>query len=472
MTDSIEHPSQEHPVTPSDGGCQLIPSGMDSPAVPAPCRPAEACTTINVTRVTRSTQRAALLKRDRKADPRDAAAEAIRTIDAELGRSAQRRSLFQKGRRLYGRAAPREAYSKMEDAGSADEGAPGWGGTPGRSMLKRSLLKKDSPLRAFGLRKDGNVSSSRQTETDETRGVDPKLRPRVDGHSSEPSGRPPVESESGTASAAAGGDSDTPAVGGDPTEADPGALKSSATDSDGRAKRPEWSPAVAPDRSRAGGGGRFGFWSQRSRPSNSAPPNNKPKLASRMSHKPPIAPTQEIVDPAPEPQPKTGEQDPPAAGRRRALAELEFALNERSRSAVTSKASNLRPWTEFDRAGSMPETITIKRKVSPPKSRLETKLRTLDRDKSAGKDVGRAAARGVEDESHKASVGPSIGSKSNSVFESFEVAPAGGSGVGMLDVRHTLQHKRKKSAPGSLPVKPIPEDPSDSAYSRFGLEVM
>lgn len=459
-------------MTPSDGGCQLIPSGMDSPAVPAPCRPAEACTTINVTRVTRSTQRAALLKRDRKADPRDAAAEAIRTIDAELGRSAQRRSLFQKGRRLYGRAAPREAYSKMEDAGSADEGAPGWGGTPGRSMLKRSLLKKDSPLRAFGLRKDGNVSSSRQTETDETRGVDPKLRPRVDGHSSEPSGRPPVESESGTASAAAGGDSDTPAVGGDPTEADPGALKSSATDSDGRAKRPEWSPAVAPDRSRAGGGGRFGFWSQRSRPSNSAPPNNKPKLASRMSHKPPIAPTQEIVDPAPEPQPKTGEQDPPAAGRRRALAELEFALNERSRSAVTSKASNLRPWTEFDRAGSMPETITIKRKVSPPKSRLETKLRTLDRDKSAGKDVGRAAARGVEDESHKASVGPSIGSKSNSVFESFEVAPAGGSGVGMLDVRHTLQHKRKKSAPGSLPVKPIPEDPSDSAYSRFGLEVM
>ena len=472
-------------MTPSDEGYQLIPPNMDSPtpqmlkcvneiakaqsAVPAPCRPVETCTA-GATRVTKSTQRAALLRKNRKLDPQAAAAEAMNTIDSELKKSTQRRSLFQQGRRLYGKTAPQETSSKTEGAEPTTRDAPGQRGTPSRLRLKRSLLNKDSPLRKpFGLRKDGIVSSSQPTETVETRHDDAELRPKTDGHLGEPSGRPPVESESGTTSFAAWGDnSNTQVAGGDPTNGANSTASKSSNPTISRTK-PEWSPAHAHfnNPSRVGGGGRFGFWSQRSRPSSSALPNNKPKLVARLSQKPPIAPTQKMLDPPPKPQPKTREQDPPAAGQRRALTELEYALNERSRTAVTAKASNLHR-TDFDRTRSMPETVTFKRKGTSPKSRLETKLRNLDLEKSAGKDDGRAIARRVEDESHK-SAAPSMGS--NSIFESFEIAPAGGNGGGMLDVRHTLQHKRKKSMPRSLPVKSIPEDPTESAYSRFGLEV-
>ena len=473
-------------MTPGDEGCQLIPPNMDSPtpqmlkcvneiakaqsAVPAPCQPAETCTT-GVTKVTKSTQRAALLRKNRKLDPQAAAAEAMSTIDSELKKSTQRRSLFQQGRRLYGKAAPQETSLKTGDTehtvNATANVAPGQRGTPSRLRLKRSLLNKDSPLRKpFGLRKDGEVPSSQPAETDEMRHEDAELRPKTDGHLGEPSGRPPVESELDTTSSAAWGNNKK--VGGDPTRANSTSLKSNPTNSNGCTK-PEWSPAYAHfnNPSQVGGGGRFGFWSQRSRSSNSALSNNKPKLVARLSQKPPIAPTQKMLDPPPKHQPKTREQDPPAAVQGRALTELEYALNERSRTAVTAKASNLHR-TDFDRTRSMPETITFKRKGSSPKSRLETKLKNLDLEKSAGKDDGKAIARRVEEESHK-SAAPSMGS--NSIFESFEIAPSGGNGVGMLDVRHTLQHKRKKSMPRSLPVKSIPEDPTESAYSRFGLEV-
>ena len=366
------------------------------------------------------------MRKERKpaaVDPRAAAAEAMATIDAELGRSAaRRRSLFRQGRAGRAGGAVGEAYARVGDAdGPADGDTGGRVASPGRPWPRLSLLNRGSPRRASGVRGAGGGTASRPAGTDGTTGIggDPVPRPGTDH------GRPA------------------------------GAVPGPAGDG-----RPEWSPAVGPGGGRAGtaGGGRFGFRYDR------------PRLVARLTQKAPAAFPRRTVGPAPENPPETGEWDPFGTGRGAAPAEMEYALNDRSRSAGASGADDLRG-TGVDRTRSMPETITFKRKVSPPESSLETRLRTLDGGGPAGRDGGGAAPpRGVGDD-RRSVAAPSVGS--NSVFESFEVAPADGRGGALVDVRHTIRHKRRKGGTGPPdPVGTIPEDPSDAAYGRFGLEVM